>query len=99
MREHGKDNSLPRLFGKDLGLTDQQIQVLSSGERDQWGGVFSLRPNITKEEARAVPVLNWTRALLEAIGEKKPQKRSAVCGERGIGFSGVFSPESDQRGR
>ncbi len=64
----------PGLFGKDLGLDDWELSTLVSGDHEQWSELFLIQPELTAEEAKTVPILRWTRALLEEIRRNEPVK-------------------------
>ncbi len=67
----------PGLYGKDLGLTDDQVSALISGEREEHTAVFEVAPQIEPGDIDAAPVLRQTIALLTAVHGREPLRATA----------------------
>ena len=67
----------PRLFLKDLGLSDDQISTLSDGKHEERAKVFEVVPRLEPSDHAAAPVLPQTIALLKAVRSREPVRATA----------------------
>ncbi|MFW5783247.1 MAG: tetratricopeptide repeat protein [Spirochaetota bacterium] len=67
----------PRLFLHDLGLSDDQIRILSDGTHEGRQAIFEVAPRLEPGDRDAAPVLSQTIALLQAVGEREPLRATA----------------------
>ena len=72
-----KEHIDPHPFGRDLGAGAEEIRALVSGDPDRWTTCFSIRPQLSAEDTRSIPVLDYARALLQKIQAGQPVKATS----------------------
>lgn len=73
----GEASAFPRLYLRDLGLSDDQIRTLSDGRHEGHEAIFEVAPQLLPSDRAAAPVLRQTIALLEAIQTREPVRATA----------------------
>ncbi|MFW6388100.1 MAG: tetratricopeptide repeat protein, partial [bacterium] len=71
------DGRFPGLFLHRLGLSDDQVSALISGDPERYMQLFEIAAELRPGEEDTVAVLRLTRALLSAVGEREPMKATA----------------------
>ncbi len=72
-----EETRFPGLYGKRLGLSDDQIAALVSGDAQSRKAVFEVRTEINVEAPDSIPVLRQTVALLQAVRKREPMRSTA----------------------
>ncbi len=67
----------PRLFLKELNLSQDQILALISGNPENRSRIFEVAPRLEPADRDAVPVLSQTFALLAAVQSREPVRATA----------------------